>query len=176
MVTVKISGDLGPETVCCCACTWTDVSLGDKIQRNCKGLKINVYMRSWGKLWTRYTETRNPSATSEEPGAKAGYCACPLHSTSSRRWADHLSHPSSPYPVSGTSSFPAQPLSELNKQESLFVLAPPAAAGAQIKPCLNYFYWLRRPRPLINITVTGRKGPEAEGQTPWSVGEKPSSS
>ena len=69
--------------------------------------------------------------------------------------------PPNPYPVSGTSSFPAPPLSELNKQESLFVLAIPAAAGAQIKPCLNYFYWLRRPRPLISITVTGRKGPEA---------------
>ena len=87
-----------------------------------------------------------------------------------------LCTPPNPYPVSGTSSFPAPSLSELNKQESLFVLAPPAAAGAQIKPCLNYFYWLRRPRPLISITVTGRKGPEAEGQTPWSVGEKPSSS
>ena len=99
MVTVKISGGLRPETVCCCACTWTDVSSGDKIQRNCKGLKINVYMCSWGKLWTRYTETRNPSATSEEPGAKAGYCACPLHSTSSRGWADHLSHPASLNPA-----------------------------------------------------------------------------
>ena len=30
-------------------------------------------MHSWGKLWaTRYKETENPVATSEEPGTKAG--------------------------------------------------------------------------------------------------------
>ena len=27
-------------------------------------------------------------------GAKAGYCACPLHSAPPKGWADHLSHPS----------------------------------------------------------------------------------
>ena len=33
-------------------------------------------MHSWGKLWTkRYKETeKTPTATSEEPGARTGYC------------------------------------------------------------------------------------------------------
>ena len=64
-----------------------------------KGLKITACMSSWGKLWTiRYKKTKNPAATSEGPGAKAGYCACPLPSTPPKGWADHLSHPSSPTP------------------------------------------------------------------------------
>ena len=84
--------------------------------------------------------------------------------------------PPSPYPVSGIGSSPAPPLSKLNKQDSLLVLAPPAA-GAQIKPCWNYLYRLRRPRPLISISVTHEERRQRQrGQTPWSVGEKPSSS
>ena len=31
-------------------------------------------------------------------GAKAGYCACPLHTTSPKGWAKHLSHPSDQTP------------------------------------------------------------------------------
>ena len=38
-------------------------------------------MLSWGKFWTKGTKRPNPTATSEEPGAKAGYYTCPLHST-----------------------------------------------------------------------------------------------
>ena len=43
---------------------------------------------------------KNPTATSEEAGAKAGHCACTLHMAPSGRWADHLSRPSglSPHP------------------------------------------------------------------------------
>ena len=43
---------LGPGTLCCSGCsvcTWTNIS-SNKIQRNNKGLKITVDMRSWGKL------------------------------------------------------------------------------------------------------------------------------
>ena len=63
--------DLGPGTLCCSACTWINVSSSNKIQRNYKELKITAC--SWGQLWTtRYKKTKNPTATSEEPGAKAG--------------------------------------------------------------------------------------------------------
>ena len=48
---------LGPGTLCCSACTWTNISLGNKIQRNYKGLKITAYMCSWSEFWTRY---KNP--------------------------------------------------------------------------------------------------------------------
>ena len=37
-------------------------------------------------------------ATFEEPGAKAGQCACPLHIPPPKGWAKHLSYPSSPTP------------------------------------------------------------------------------
>ena len=42
--------------------------------------------------------SKNPTATSEEQGAKAGYWACPLHTAPPKGWADHLSPPSSPTP------------------------------------------------------------------------------
>ena len=63
-------------------------------------------MGCWGKLWTkRYKKTKNPTATSEEPGAKnsvlrakAAYYICSLHTALPKGWARHISHPSSPTP------------------------------------------------------------------------------
>jgi len=31
-----------------------------------------------------------PTAISEVPGTKAGYCTCPLHTTPPKGWKDHL--------------------------------------------------------------------------------------
>ena len=59
------------------------------------GLKVTACMHSWGKFQTRYKKTKNPAATSEEPGTEAGDCICPLHSTPPKGREDHLSHPSS---------------------------------------------------------------------------------
>ena len=43
---------LGPGIIICCsACTRRNVSSSNKIQRNCKGLKIPVCVHNWGKLW-----------------------------------------------------------------------------------------------------------------------------
>ena len=41
---------------------------------------------------------KTPTATSEEPGAKAGYYACALCTTPPKGWEKHLSHPSGPTP------------------------------------------------------------------------------
>lgn len=41
---------------------------------------------------------QTPTATSEEPGAKTGYCACPTALNTTKRWAKHLSPTSSPTP------------------------------------------------------------------------------
>ena len=71
--------NLGPGTLGCSACTWTKVSSSNG---NYLGLKITACMCSWGKLWTircKMTKKKTPTSTSEEPGAKAGYCICPLH-------------------------------------------------------------------------------------------------
>ena len=70
------------------------------------GLKITEYMCSWGKFWTKDTKRpKNPTATFEVPGAKAGgwgakagYCPCPLHTTPPKGWANYLSHPSGSTP------------------------------------------------------------------------------
>ena len=94
-------------------------------------------MCSWGKLWTtRYKKTKNPTATSEEPGAKAGYRACPLHSTPPKGRADSLSHPSGLTP--GHTPTQLTPPQGASKGTCYLFSLPRAAAGAPIKPCLNF--------------------------------------
>ena len=58
-------------------------------------------MCSWGKLWTRYKKTKNPTVMSKEPGAKEGcweqkqgMAHAPLHTRPPNRWVNHQSHPS----------------------------------------------------------------------------------
>lgn len=49
-------------------------------------------MCSWGKLWiTRYKKSQNPTAASEELGAKPEYSACHQHSITPKRWTNQLS-------------------------------------------------------------------------------------
>ena len=87
------AGTWEPQRQGCSACTWTQLSSSNKIQKKtkpktCMGLKITMCMHSWGKFWTkRYKETKNPNChfwrvwnKNRGLGAKAGYWACPLHS------------------------------------------------------------------------------------------------
>ena len=85
--------DLKPVTLCCSACTGTNISCSNIIQRNYKELKITVFMGSWDKLWTSYKKTKNAAVTSEELGTEAWQCTCPLHSTPPKGSARHASHP-----------------------------------------------------------------------------------
>ena len=74
-------------------------------QQNTKklyGTKINyVHVQLGQILDKRFKETKKPScqfwrvwSKSRRSGAKAGYCACPLHTMPPKGWANHLSHPS----------------------------------------------------------------------------------
>ena len=51
--------EMGPGTLCCSACSWTNVSFGNKIQRNSKGLKIAVCVHNWDKLRTTRNKQTN---------------------------------------------------------------------------------------------------------------------
>ena len=96
---VRQTGTWDPLLQCCNACTWTHLSLSNKIQRNYMGQKITACMHSWGKFWTKDKKRpKNPTANFEEPGAKTVYFVCPLHIPPTREWAKHLSHPSGPTP------------------------------------------------------------------------------
>ena len=68
------AGTWDPLLQCCNACTWTHLSLSNKIQRNCMGLKITACMGSWGKFWTQkiQRDKKNPTVIFEETGAKTG--------------------------------------------------------------------------------------------------------
>ena len=64
---------LGPGPLCCSACTWTHLSPSNKQTRKLYGTKNNCVHAQLGQILDkRYTETKNPTAAFEEPGAKAG--------------------------------------------------------------------------------------------------------
>ena len=60
-----------------------------------------------GKRVKETKKKKNLTTTFEESGAKAGYCACPLHTTPPKGWENHRSYPpaipldthSYPYPM-----------------------------------------------------------------------------
>lgn len=71
-----------------------------QIGRNNNGLKITGW--AVGEIMNNKIQKKklkkNPTATFEDLRTKAMYCACSLHLTPPKGWADHLSHPSSPTP------------------------------------------------------------------------------
>ena len=86
---------------------------------------------------------KNPTATFEEPGAKARYCAGPLHTPPPEAWAKHLSHPAGLTPghtptlilYKGHAHLPQG----ASKGTCCFLSMHPTAAGAPIQPCL--YFW-----------------------------------
>ena len=73
---LRQSGTWGP--LPSSAYTWTNISLSNKVKRNYKRLNITARMPSQGKLRASgYKKTRNPTATSEELGAKSRVLCMP---------------------------------------------------------------------------------------------------
>ena len=98
-------------------------------------------MQVWGKIMDNkiQDDQKKPTATSEEPGAKVGYCTCPLYSTSPKGWTDHLTPPSDPthghIPNLTPCNEPApRCLGEQVRKPVACSRSPPAAAGASVKP------------------------------------------
>ena len=111
-------------------------------------------------------DTKRPSATSEEPGAKPGYWACPLHTTPPKKgWANHATHSSGLIPRHTPILTPykeqvSAPLGELaSKGTCGWVLSPCCCSSVPSKALPKFlvwtlinFYWLRRPRTLVGNT------------------------
>lgn len=146
-----------PRTLCCGACTCTNMSSSSKIQRNCKRLKITVCMGNWGKLWT----IRYKTASSEEPGAKAEYWPTPpVHTTTKGAgrqpmptpWPNPWAH-SPPHPLEGISSpfwGSEQAREPVDCSPSPLLQQGPHNAEREFPAWLLInFYWLRKPRILV---------------------------
>ena len=142
------------------ACTWTHFSSSNRIQGNYMGLKVTACMRSYGKCWTKDTKKSNchfgrAQNKSRGSGAKAGYCACPLHTTSPKGWANHLSHRSSRTPGHTLTLTPCKeqarpstpwPQGASQQGNLLFVLTPPCCRKGPNKALPEFLVW-----PLINF-------------------------
>ena len=128
-------------------------------------------MCSQGKLWTtRYKKTKKtqlPLLRSQEQkqgvGGKSRVLRTPPALSTTKGWTDHLSHPSAQPLDTALPSLRTKnqllPTSGSEQGNLLLVLAPPAVAGAPVKPCLNFLSGLLsisidcgRPRTLVGIT------------------------
>ena len=149
----NVVGVQSPSHVGIFATPWTtacQASLCYKgLKRNDKGLKNCVHAQLGQIMNSKTQKTKHPAATSEELGAKAGCCPCPLHTPPPKGWANHLSHPSPPH-IKGINS----PPSSGSEQGNCYLLSlPPIATGAPIKPCLNFLSGLLS----ISIDQGGRR-------------------
>ena len=122
------------------------------------------------ELWTRYKKTQKPNrhfwrsgGKRRVSGTKAGYHTCPLHTIPPKIWADHLSQ------ASGLTHGHTSTLTPFKEPASIrqwarklvtwfgFLLLQPGPNKALLKFLVCYlsnFYWLRRPRTLVDNTDT----------------------
>lgn len=125
------------------------------------GLKVTVCTYTVAASYGQDTKRpKNPTDTSGELGAKTAYCTCPLHILPPKRWANH---PPAQPPGPGPTLYPYKELAlpwpgGARKANCYLFSLPPAAAGAPIKPCLNFLSGLFYQFLLIK-----------KGQEPWSV-------
>ena len=77
----------------------TSLLLEHRNTKKLHGTKNNCVHVELGQMQDeRYKETKKiPTAAFEEPGAKAGYCAYPLHTTPPKGWGCKIPKPH-PYP------------------------------------------------------------------------------
>ena len=125
-------------------------------------------MPSWGKVWTRCKKSKNPAATSEVSGAKAGYCAWSLHTARPRGWADHPRHSFCPTHGSAPTRTPfkgsACPSSGSKQGNLLLVFIPSCCSTSPNKALSEFLVW-----PLINFYCL--KSPRTQVGNTWTWGQ-----
>lgn len=127
------------ELLHCSACTWTDVSWSNKIQWNNMRLKIIVCMCTWGKDTKRW---KNPTATSEETGAKSGGLCMTLAHNTIKGEGKPPHHPSGltlllPSPYTGNQLTPLS-FSKWARETVICFCSFLLQKEPRIKPCLKF--------------------------------------
>ena len=164
---VRQAGTWDPLLQCCNACTWTNVSLSNKIQRNHKGLKITACMCSWGKFWTaRYKETKKPNCHFWRARGKSRVLHTPPVHNTTDGVGKTPKPPSGPTPghtptltpcKEPTCPPPPPPPQGPSKQENLlFVLTPLCCSRGPNTALTEFLVWslinfclLKSPRTLV---------------------------
>ena len=136
--------EMRPGTLCCGACTCTNISSSNKIQRNCKRLKITVCI--WVVGVNCGQDTKLPLLRSQEQ--RQSTCTHTLYTHPPKGWAHHLCQPSDPTAGHTPQLTPckesAHPSGGLSRQGNLlFVLLPLCCSRAPIRPSLNFLpgFW-----------------------------------
>ena len=132
--------EMRPGTLCCGACTCTNISSSNKIQRNCKRLKITVCIWVVGANCGQQ-DTKLPLLRSQEQKQSTcthttkGVGTAPLPTLWANRWThSHLT----------PCKEPAHPSGGVSRQGNLlFVLLPLCCSRAPIRPSLNFLpgFW-----------------------------------
>ena len=125
-------------------------------QQNTKklyGAKNNHVHAQLRQILDKRDQEKYPTATFEEPRAKAGYCARPLHTTPPKGWAKHLSHPSGPIPGRTATLTPYKeqapapsPQGKASKGACCLFSLPPCCSRGPPKALPDFPVW-----PLINF-------------------------
>ena len=164
---IETGWDLGPFAgtwdhlwQCCNACTWTHLSLSNRIQRNCIGLKITACVLSWDKFWTqkiqRDQETQLPLLKSLEQkqgvGSKSKVLRMPPAHTTTYGVGKHLSHPSGDTPTLTPYKEPACPCSGSEQtRESVVCSRSPLLQQGPNKALPEFLVW-----PPVNFYWLGK--------------------
>ena len=118
----------------CNACTWIHVSFSNKIQRNCGTQKNPVHAQLGQILYSKDTKRpKNTTATFEQPRAKIGYCADPLHTGRAKRPVARFL-PSAPWASALT--FDRQEMRPRAQEATGVVLGPWGASQLRRGPAL----------------------------------------
>ena len=138
---MRQAGTWDPFLQCCNACTWTNLSSSNKIQGNYMGLKITACICSRHKFWTKDTKRpKNPTASFEEPGAKARYWECPRtqHYQSGQNTGPPLQpEPHTPLPSSHLRNKLTPNSTSEWAGKGAYLSSLPYYNRAPVKPCLE---------------------------------------
>ena len=123
-------------------CTWTNISLSNRIQRCYNRLKINVCVASWDRLWKRYKKAKTQLSFLRCLEQKEGSCAWSPAQSITGGWADHPSHSSSPNhgstPTLTPFKGPAGPSLRVSKRTCYLFSFHHVAAGVETTPFPNF--------------------------------------
>lgn len=144
---------LGPGTLYCRACVWTNISLRNRIQTNYEGLKITTCTSSWANYDNKRRKDQNPAATSEARSESTVLHIIPAQSTTEAGGRPPEPSAQSKPPICPTLTPWKKPVHTpwgVSKCTCFLFSSLCAAARVPAKPCLDFS------SDLLSVSTDGR--------------------